>query len=261
MNELQIFKSEEFGQVRTTIINNEPYFVGKDIAEVLGYSNTRDALATHVDEEDKNTVAISDGKRGNPNQVIINESGLYSLIFGSKLESAKQFKKWVTNDVLPTIRKTGGYVNNDDTFIRTYLPFADDTTKALFKTTLQTVRQQNELIIKQQAEITYKEDVIIGLVDKVDLAEKRQILNRVVRYKGANFQERWRELYKQFEMKYHIDLTRKYESYNLTHKPKMKSKVDYIDRVMNKISELYEIAAKLYESDVKELANQLYYLN
>lgn len=260
MNELQIFKSEEFGQVRTTIINNEPYFVGKDIAEVLGYSNTRDALATHVDEEEKANVAIYDGSQ-NRNMTVINESGMYNLVFGSKMPSAKKFKKWVTNDVLPTIRKTGGYVNNDDAFIRTYLPFVDDTTKALFKTTLQTVRQQNELIIKQQEEISHKEDVIIGLVDKVDLAEKRQILNRVVRYKGANFQERWRELYKQFEMKYHIDLTRKYESYNLTHKPKMKSKVDYIDKVMNKISELYEIAAKLYESDVKELAKQLYSLN
>ncbi|WP_173709872.1 BRO family protein [Clostridium beijerinckii] len=86
------------------------------MAAALGYSNTRDALATHVDEEDKNTVAISDGKRGNPNQVIINESGLYSLIFGSKLESVKQFKKWVTNEVLPTIRKTGGYVNNSKQF-------------------------------------------------------------------------------------------------------------------------------------------------
>lgn len=90
-------------------IDNEPWFVGKDVAEALGYSNTRDALATHVSEEDKNTVVISDGKRGNPNQVVINESGLYALIFGSKLDSAKRFKHWVTSEVLPTIRKTGSY--------------------------------------------------------------------------------------------------------------------------------------------------------
>lgn len=81
--------------------NNEPWFVGKDVASALGYSNTRDALATHVMKEDKNTVVISDGKRGNPNQVLINESGLYALIFGSKLESAKCFKHWVTSEVLP----------------------------------------------------------------------------------------------------------------------------------------------------------------
>ena len=90
MNELKIFENEEFGQVRTILINNEPWFVGKDVASALGYSNTRDALATHVMKEDKNTVVISDGKRGNPNQVLINESGLYALIFGSKLESAKK---------------------------------------------------------------------------------------------------------------------------------------------------------------------------
>ena len=90
-------------------IDNEPWFVGKDVADALGYSNSRDAIATHVEMEDKNTVVISDGKRGNPNQAIINESGLYALIFGSKLESAKRFKHWVTSEVLPIIRKTGSY--------------------------------------------------------------------------------------------------------------------------------------------------------
>ena len=109
MNELQIFNSEEFGEIRTATIDNEPWFVGKDVAEALGYANTRDALATHVMDEDKNTVVISDGKRGNPNQTVINESGLYALIFGSKLESAKRFKHWVTSEVLPAIRKTGSY--------------------------------------------------------------------------------------------------------------------------------------------------------
>lgn len=98
-------------QVRTVIIDDEPYFVGKDIATILGYSNTRDALAKHVDIEDKNTVAIHDGiTRGNPNQTVINESGLYSLILGSKLPQAKNFKHWVTSEVLPTIRKHGAYM-------------------------------------------------------------------------------------------------------------------------------------------------------
>jgi len=109
MNDIKIFNSEEFGDIRTVQLNNEIYFVGKDVAKALGYSNTRDALATHVTDEDKNTVVISDGKRGNPNQTVINESGLYALIFGSKLESAKRFKHWVTSEVLPAIRKTGSY--------------------------------------------------------------------------------------------------------------------------------------------------------
>lgn len=90
MNDIQIFNNEQFGQVRVITKDGEPWFVGKDIAEVLGYSNSRDALITHVDEEDRNTVAISDGKRGNPNQTIINESGLYSLVFGSKFPTAQE---------------------------------------------------------------------------------------------------------------------------------------------------------------------------
>lgn len=110
MNELQIFKNEEFGTVRTVEINGEPWFVGKDIAEILGYSNTRDALGRHVDDEDKNTVVIPDGNKGNPNQTIINESGLYSLILSSKLPTAKQFKHWITSEVIPSIRKHGAYM-------------------------------------------------------------------------------------------------------------------------------------------------------
>lgn len=110
MNEVQVFKNQEFGSVRTLVINSEPWFIGKDVADVLGYKNQRDAISKHVDSEDKNTVAIHDGiTRGNPNQTIINESGLYSLIFGSKLESAQKFKRWVTSEVLPTLRKTGQY--------------------------------------------------------------------------------------------------------------------------------------------------------
>lgn len=112
MEQIKIFNSEEFGSIRTINIDGDPWFIGKDVAEALGYSNTRDALLTHVAEEDKNTVVISDGKRGNPNQVVINESGLYALIFGSKLESAQRFKHWVTSDVLPSIRKNGIYATD-----------------------------------------------------------------------------------------------------------------------------------------------------
>lgn len=108
MKELQIFSNEEFGQVRTVVIDNEPYFVGKDVAEALGYSNTRDALAKHVDVEDKADVAFHDGSQKRT-VVGINESGLYALVFGSKLETAKKFKRWVTSEVLPTLRKTGSY--------------------------------------------------------------------------------------------------------------------------------------------------------
>ena len=120
--------------------------------------------------------------------------------------------------------------------------------------------QKDEQIQKQHKEIQYKEDVIIGLVDEVSLAGKREILNRVVRHNGANFQERWKELYWQFEMKYHINVKQRMEGYNKDHKPKMKSYLDYVDAVMGKVPELYEIAAKLYENDIKELTEELYAL-
>ena len=107
-NDIQIFNSEEFGDIRTVTVNNEPWFVGKDVAEALGYSNTRKAIGDHVSEEDKG-VTKCDTLGGMQDLVIINESGLYALIFGSKLESAKRFKHWVKADVLPTIRKKGGY--------------------------------------------------------------------------------------------------------------------------------------------------------
>lgn len=108
MNNLQIFKSKEFGQIRTVTIDNEPWFVGKDVASALGYTNPQKAVRDHVSEEDRGMNEM-DTPSGRQNLVVINESGLYALIFGSKLESAKRFKHWVTSDVLPAIRKTGGY--------------------------------------------------------------------------------------------------------------------------------------------------------
>ena len=126
MNELQIFKSSEFGQVRTLAIDGEPWFVGKDIAVALGYINTKDALSRHVDADDKGGSRITTPS-GEQEMTVINESGLYSLIMSSKLPTAKKFKHWVTSEVLPTIRKHGGYLTpekveevllNPDTLIK-----------------------------------------------------------------------------------------------------------------------------------------------
>lgn len=112
MNELQIFRNEEFGQVRVITKENEPWFVGKDVAEVLGYSNPRKAIIDHVDEDDKG-VTKCDTLGGSQNLTTINESGLYSLILSSKLSSAKKFKRWVTSEVIPTIRKHGAYMTDN----------------------------------------------------------------------------------------------------------------------------------------------------
>lgn len=111
MNEIRIFKSEEFGEIRTVEICGEPWFVGKDVAETLGYERPTKAVSDHVDGEDRDEVPIQDPIGRMQNTAIINESGLYSLILSSKLPSAKAFKRWVTSEVLPSIRKHGGYIN------------------------------------------------------------------------------------------------------------------------------------------------------
>ena len=108
MNDLQVFNNTEFGDIRTVTINNEPWFVGKDVALALGYKNPQEAVRTHIDNDDKGVSEILT-PGGKQNLPIINESGLYSLILSSKLESAKRFKHWVTSEVLPSIRQTGTY--------------------------------------------------------------------------------------------------------------------------------------------------------
>ena len=109
----EIYKNAEFGEIRTMDINGEPWFVGKDVAEALGYSNARKAVLVHVDAEDKG-VTKWDTLGGTQQMTIINESGLYSLILSSKLPSAKEFKHWVTSEVLPSIRKNGAYIRNQE---------------------------------------------------------------------------------------------------------------------------------------------------
>lgn len=271
MGNLTLFTNEDLGmEIRTLIIDGEPYFVGKDVASALGYADINRAVLQHVDKYDRKACSFKaygdlvpslwNNKNDFSDKVIINESGVYSLIFGSALPSAKAFKRWITSEVLPTIRKTGGYVNNDDLFIQTYFDDMDEESKIAFKQTLAQLRKKNEIIAKQKKEIIHKEDVIIGLVDEISLAEKRQVLNRVVRYKGANFKERWQELYRQFEMKYHLNLQLRLDNYNELNNTKIR-KLDYIDKYLNKVPELYEIACKLYENDVKELVQQLYKLN
>ena len=250
-NGIKVFENPIFGQIRMTMVDDEPWFVAKDISDKLGYAQTSNMMKRIDDEDFKSSVL--DGM--NMKSLLINESGLYSAIIGSKLPSAKQFKHWVTSEVLPTIRKTGGYVNNDELFISTYLPYADENTKLIFSQTLKTVREQNETIKRQQKEIIHKEDVIIGLVDDIDLATKRQRITQIVRF-GADgkYQERYSLLYGEFERKYHCNLKSRMEGCTL--KPKVRNKMDYIDREMGMIPQLYEIACKLFENDVEKLKSE-----
>ena len=162
-NNVQIFNNEEFGKIRIVNVNNEPWFVGRDVAEALGYSNASKAVMTHVDDEDKtfSMVDIADSQNGNVSvgqtkTALINESGLYSLVMSSKLESAKKFKKWVTSEVLPTIRKTGGYVNSDELFIETYFEGSSEETKNILRLNLSKIRQLNEESVNFSKQLRYK---------------------------------------------------------------------------------------------------------
>ncbi|PJI08323.1 MULTISPECIES: BRO-N domain-containing protein [Clostridium] len=266
-NKIKIFKNDLF-EIGVKLDNDEWVFDVEKVALSLGITTVAKSgnvcvRWSRVNKYLSSSPQVGTLKKGD----FIPEPAVYKLAFKASNELAEQFQDWLAVDVLPKINHTGGYVNNDDLFVETYLPFADENTRLVFKNTLSTVRKQNQIISLQKStidsqgkQIEHKDDVIGGLVDKITLAEKRQVLNRVVRYKGADFQKRWRELYRQFEMKYHLNLNNSLEKYNSTHKPKLKNKVDYIDKVMSKIPELYEIACKLYEDDVKELAENLYSL-
>lgn len=154
MNEVKVFESPEFGRIRIVEIEGTPWLVGKDVALALDYKDPSSAVSKNVDLDDKTTLLLEqDGSNYKSATTLINESGLYSLVLASKLPKAKKFKRWVTSEVLPSIRKTGGYVANDDLFIQTYLPFANENTKALFRTTLHTISEQNKLIQQQKNKI------------------------------------------------------------------------------------------------------------
>lgn len=258
-NQITIFTNKEFGEIRTIILNNEPYFVGKDVANALGYADSSSAVSKNIEKEDKTTLLLQqDGSNYKSKTTLINESGLYSLILGSKLDSAKKFKRWVTSDVLPTIRKTGGYVNNDDLFINTYLPFADDQTKMLFSTTLATVRKQNEIIESQKNEIVHKQEVINGLTDDTDIYKKKDIINRICKRRGGDYANRYKELYKCFRENFHIDLEARCEGYNMKQiKKKDKLSVIKYAEQFGYIDDLYSCCTKLFEAEIDEVLDQI----
>lgn len=145
-NEITVFKNNHFGSIRTVMLNNEPYFVGKDVAEALGYAKARNAISKHVDDEDKKVAPIQGSPGGIQTMTIINESGLYSLIMSSKLPNAKQFKRWVTSEVLPAIRKTGSYGELD-------------IQKIIGMTVSETVKQLLPLL--QQASTSEEEEIVV----------------------------------------------------------------------------------------------------
>ena len=155
---IKTFVNEKFGKVRTVIKDGEPWFVGKDVANILEYRNGSRDINRHVDDEDRCKIMIFDGNQ-NKETIIINESGLYSLILSSKMPRAKEFKRWVTATILPTIRRTGGYVSNEEMFIENYLPFLDEPYQNLFRLQMMAINQLNERIRHDQPLVEFANQV------------------------------------------------------------------------------------------------------
>ncbi len=201
MNNLKVFKNQEFGEVRTVTINDVPYFVGKDVAEILGYANTKDALITHVDAEDKTIIQRSENTTFDvPNRglTVINESGLYSLILSSKLPKAKEFKHWVTSEVLPTIRKHGVYavqdlIDNPDIAIQAFKALKEERekNKKLEEKTMIQTQQISEMAPKASyydVVLNCKDLVSISTISK-DYGWSAKKMNTYLHEKGVQFKQ------------------------------------------------------------------------
>jgi len=171
MNEIKIFENTEFGSIRTLEIDGEPYLGGTDVANILGYTNPQKAIRDHVDEEDK---TVNDSFTVNGTRcILINESGLYSLILSSKLPTAKQFKRWVTSEVLPSIRKTGMYatdelLNNPDLAIKAFTALKEEREKT--KALTETVAIQQQQILELKPKASYY-DVVLNCKDLLSTTE------------------------------------------------------------------------------------------
>lgn len=267
-SQCEIFDHPEFGNLRCIEIDGEPWFVGKDVATALGYSNTRKAVLVHVDAEDKG-VTKWDTPGGIQEMTIINESGLYSLILSSKLESAKRFKHWVTSEVLPALRKTGNYTisqgqnGQDKPMSREYLLATAfmESQKIIEENTREIAKLHNECTVLND-QVEHSQEIIDAFSKNITPSEKRAILNRLMTWHhGAVAGSRWTVLYREFEAKYHFNLDVRIKNYNKNPDNKrIKSKLEYVDRVLGMLDQLYELAVKLFHSDAEALIEEMYYV-
>lgn len=266
--EVTVFKNlvhPEFGELRTVKIDEEPWFVGKDIAEALGYSNTSKAIITHVADEDKIIKMLPNSQNGKTvgKTYIINESGLYSLILSSKLPSAKEFKHWVTSEVLPSIRKNGAYIRNQENMTP-----AEIVARGLIAAQKIIEEREKEIVHlnnrcgRLTQTIAEKQDVINAISRNVPAPTKRMMLNRVMRRRSPELaQSRWSYLYARFDEIYHKNVKIRMKNYNAEpgHR-KCYSILDFIEKVLNMLDELYDLAVKLFESDFTQLMQEMHLL-
>lgn len=263
--EVTVFKNlvhPEFGELRTVEIDGEPWFVGKDVAAALGYTNSRDAIATHVFADDKGVESI-DTLGGRQKMTIINESGLYALVFGSRLKIAKEFKHWVTSEVLPSIRKNGAYIRNQENMTPAEIVARGlIAAQKIIEEREKEIAHLNNRCGRLTQTIAEKQDVINAISRNVPAPTKRMMLNRVMRRRSPELaQSRWSYLYARFDEIYHKNVKIRMKNYNAEpgHR-KCSSILDFIDNVLNMLDELYDLAVKLFESDFTQLMQEMHLL-
>ena len=177
-NKLRVFENEQFGEVRTVFVKDTPWFVAADICKALEITNPSKAVSRLDEDEKMNTLTSSEGnKRGNPNMTVVNEAGLYSLIISSRKPEAKTFKRWITHEVIPAIRKTGGYVNNDDLFVETYFADANEEQKEMFRSTLKRIRTLNQKIEEDKPKVLLA-NAVSGSDNAISVADMAKILKQ-----------------------------------------------------------------------------------
>lgn len=264
--EVTVFKNlvhPEFGELRTVEIDGEPWFVGKDVAAALGYADVNKAVAMHVENEDKKLNDKSSPSFGQRGATLINESGLYSLILSSKLPSAKEFKHWVTSEVLPSIRKNGAYIRNQENMTP-----AEIVARGLIAAQKIIEEREKEIVHlnnrcgRLTQTIAEKQDVINAISRNVPAPTKRMMLNRVMRRRSPELaQSRWSYLYARFDEIYHKNVKIRMKNYNAEpgHR-KCYSILDFIEKVLNMLDELYDLAVKLFESDFTQLMQEMHLL-
>ena len=248
MSNLQIFNNNEFGEIRVVEFEGKPYTVGIDVARALGYSNPSKAVIQHCKGITKMGIPSTGGVQETN---IIPEGDIYRLIVRSELPAAEKFETWVFDEVLPAIRKHGTYMT--DNVIDQMLNNPEFGIKLLTE-----LKNEREEKLKFQREVEYKNEVIRGVTEDIDIYTKRNVLNKVVRYKKANYSLRWNELYARFKEVYHIDLKARCEGYNLKQDKKKDqlSTIKYAEQ-FGHLDNLYKVAVKLYETDVNEILEQL----
>lgn len=255
---VESFNHQTFGNIRVVKEGDNIYFVGKDIATVLGYSNPRKAIRDHVKDHHKKLANLETSK-GTQSLFLVDEAGLYALIFASKLPEAESFQDWVYSEVLPSIRKHGAYLTQQalDRALTDPDYLIELATMVKKERALRAEAEQKRLEAEATAQVISEEnnlqkDIIEGMSEDVPVAELRQRIVRIMQQRGGgrNIQGAYHTLYKEFELKYHMHLARRMERDQFEG-----SKMDYIDKHLHKIPQLFDLVCKLFGEEKEKLVN------